>query len=81
LVAISALTVGFSIAVQLIGAFCYPSSWNLEPRNVDTHHERLWDWRDTELSRCLIEKFGSLRPAAHRREAIPQSSEDHAGRR
>jgi hypothetical protein len=81
LVAISALTIGFSIAVQLIGAFCYPSSWNLEPRDVDTHHERLWDWRDTELSRCLIEKFESLRAADHRGEAIPQSSENHAGRR
>jgi hypothetical protein len=81
LVAISALTVGFSIAVQLIGAFCYPSSWNLEPRNVDTHHERLWDWRDTELSRCLIETFGSRRAADRRREAIPRSSEDRAGRR
>ena len=57
LVAISAMAVIFSIAVQLIGAFCYPSSWNLQPRNVDLHHERLWDWRDTELSRCLIERF------------------------
>lgn len=81
LVAISALTVGFSIAVQVIGAFCYPSSWNLEPRNVDTHHERLWDWRDTELSRCLIETFETPRPAAPRREAIPRSSESPAGRR
>jgi hypothetical protein len=59
LLAISAVTVIVSIAVQLIGAFCYPSSWNLEPRNVDLHHERLWDWRDTELSRCLIERFKS----------------------
>jgi hypothetical protein len=56
---ISAVTVVFSIAVQLIGAFCYPSSWNLQPRNVDIHHERLWDWRDTELSRCMIERFRS----------------------
>ena len=62
LVAISAVAVIFSIAVQLIGAFCYPSSWNFEPRNVDLHHERLWDWRDTELSRSLIETFRS-RPA------------------
>ena len=59
LTAISALTVFFSIAVQIIGAFCYPSSWNLQPRNVDLHHERLWDWRDTELSRCLIETLKS----------------------
>jgi hypothetical protein len=57
LVAVSAMTVIFSIGVQSIGAFCYPSTWNSQPRNVDLHHERLWDWRDTELSRCLIEKF------------------------
>jgi hypothetical protein len=57
LVAISAVAVIFSIAVQLIGAFCYPSSWNQYPRNVDVHHERLWNWRDTELSRSLIEAF------------------------
>jgi hypothetical protein len=57
LVTIAAMTVVFSIAVQSIGAFCYPSSWNTRPRNVDRHHERLWDWRDTELSRSLTERF------------------------
>lgn len=41
------------IAVQAIGAWCYPSSWSRTPANVDTHHDRLWDWRDTELTRCL----------------------------
>ena len=59
LVAVSAMTVIFSIGVHAIGAFCYPSTWNIQPRNVDLHHDRLWDWRDTELSRCLIEKFES----------------------
>jgi hypothetical protein len=59
LLVISAITVIFSIAVQIIGAFCYSSSWNLQPRNVDLHHELLWDWRDTELSRCAIEMLGS----------------------
>ena len=33
----------------------------LQSENVDLHHERLWDWRDTELSRCLIESL--IRPA------------------
>ncbi len=55
LVALSYLTIAFSIGVHGIGAFCYPSTWNQLPANVDLHHERLWDWRDTELSRCLIE--------------------------
>jgi hypothetical protein len=48
-------TIGCSVALQGIGAFCYPSSWNHDPVSVDLHHERLWDWRDTEISRCLAE--------------------------
>ena len=57
LVALSHLTIAFSIFVHGIGAFCYPSTWNSSPANVDLHHERLWDWRDTELSRCLVESI------------------------
>jgi hypothetical protein len=49
------LTGAFAIAVQCLGAFCYPSSWNRSPVNVDQAHERLWDWRDTELTRCWRE--------------------------
>jgi hypothetical protein len=60
--AISVITVVFSIAIQLIGAFCYPSSWNYQPKNVDLDHNRLWDWRDSELSRCLIESYKSPDP-------------------
>jgi hypothetical protein len=48
-------TMFFSFGVQLIGAFCYPSSWEKSPVDVDLHHERLWDWRDNELTRCLAE--------------------------
>jgi hypothetical protein len=46
-------TIAFSVGVQLIGAFYYPSSWNHEPIDVDHAHARLWDWRDNELTRCL----------------------------
>jgi hypothetical protein len=49
------LTITLSSGVQVIGAFCYPSSWERSPVDIDRHHERLWDWRDTELSRCLTE--------------------------
>jgi hypothetical protein len=59
--ALFALSIGLAIGVQMIGAYCFPSSWNLEPVNVDTHHERLWDWRDTELSRCLSETWAEYR--------------------
>ncbi len=56
-----AITIVLGIAVQLIGAYCFPSSWNLEPVNVDFRHERLWDWRDSELSRCLVETWRQYR--------------------
>jgi hypothetical protein len=43
------------VALQAIGAFYYPSSWNHDPVTVDLEHARLWDWRDSEISRCLAE--------------------------
>jgi hypothetical protein len=55
LVALFMVTITFAIGVQIVGASCFPSSWNLKPVNVDYYHNRLWDWRDTELSRCLSE--------------------------
>lgn len=46
-----------SIAVQLVGAFYYPSprdvDWNTAPRDVDVARERLWDWRDPQILRLL----------------------------
>lgn len=45
----------FSCAVQAIGAFCYPSSWETDPADIDRNHARLWDWRDNELFRCMTE--------------------------
>ncbi len=48
------LALAWSIAVQAIGAFCYPGGdWNGSPADVDRAHGRLWDWRDTEIGRTL----------------------------
>jgi hypothetical protein len=55
LTALSVLSIAVAIGVQAIGALCYPSTWNQLPANVDLHHERLWNWRDTELSRSLMD--------------------------
>ena len=58
-----ALAIAWSVGLQAIGAFCSPSSWCLSPTNIDRHHERLWDWSDTEVSRSLKEapkKFESF---------------------
>ena len=45
----------FSVAIEMIGAFYFPSTWNAQPADINLAHERLWDWSDTELSRCLRE--------------------------
>jgi hypothetical protein len=56
-----AVAVALSVGIQVVGALCYPSSWHGTPKNADRHHERLWDWRDSELSRCVRE---GVRPRA-----------------
>jgi hypothetical protein len=53
-------TIAVSVCIQLMGAFCYPSSWNTSPIDVEHRTDRIWDWRDTELSRCFTE---GVRPA------------------
>jgi hypothetical protein len=56
-----ALLAAWSVAIQGVGMLCYPSSWHGTPNNADRHHERLWDWSDSELTRCLAE---GIRPRA-----------------
>jgi len=52
-----AVLLAASVFVQAVGAFYYPSprevDWNTSPRDVDQAHERLWDWRDSQLGRLL----------------------------
>jgi hypothetical protein len=55
----SALRVAFGVAVavaiwvQIVGACYYPrGDWDWRPVNVDVDHKRLWDWRDTTISRA-----------------------------
>jgi hypothetical protein len=55
LLVVFGMSIAVSLVIQTVGAFCYPSSWNLHPANVDLHHERLWDWSDNELTRCVLE--------------------------
>ena len=73
--AVFALAIAGSIAVQALGAFCYPSSWNDRPTDVDRDHARLWDWRDTELSRgwaeCVVPRF--VASGCRARYCVPQA--------
>ncbi len=43
----------WSFFTQFVGAFYYPNgNWDGDP-NVDLHPEKLWDWRDTQLTRTF----------------------------
>ena len=50
----AALALSWSMAVSALGAYVYPAElWNTSPSEVDRYHERLWDWRDTQIRRAL----------------------------
>jgi hypothetical protein len=51
--AILIAAVAFSLFVQVVGAFFYPSDWYTTPINPSLDHSRFWDWSDMELVRCL----------------------------
>lgn len=43
----------WSFFTQFVGAFYYPNgNWDGDP-NVDLHPEKLWDWKDTQLTRTF----------------------------
>ena len=52
--AIAVVLIALSISIQLLGAFEYPTGWDNLPESVDIAPERIWDWSDTELSRCIL---------------------------
>lgn len=46
------LTTGLGIAANARGAFCTGATfWNVAPRDVDEHPERVWDWGDLQMFR------------------------------
>jgi hypothetical protein len=51
--AISLVLIGVSIGVQFLGAAVYPSGWDQRPVEIDRALYRLWDWSDSELTRCV----------------------------
>ncbi len=43
----------WSIFVQIVGTFYYPSgNWDGD-KNIDLYPERLWDWKDTQIMRTF----------------------------
>lgn|GEM_PF-973042 len=53
LYAITLVLIAVSIGIQVLGAIEYPSGWDEFPKNIDDSRERLWDWSDYELLRCV----------------------------
>ena len=53
----------YSIAIQAIGAFCWPSPWTLNDN--PPYRFRLWDWRNNEIVMC-IRSGPRIDPAAQR---------------
>jgi hypothetical protein len=44
----------WSIFVQVVGVFFYPNgNWDGSPQAVDLSPNRLWDWNDNPINRCL----------------------------
>ena len=51
-VAVVAVLAAWSIAINLEGAVMRASScWNVDPRNVQFHPDRVWDWSDAQFTR------------------------------
>jgi hypothetical protein len=54
LTGIAILALAWSVTVSAAGAFIYPAEqWNTDPTEVDRYHERLWDWRDSQIARTF----------------------------
>jgi hypothetical protein len=73
----------WSVVVSATGAFMYPNDqWNATSESVDTHHARLWDWRDPQIVRAWQrgpspQNFDLFTRAAVR--AAPHDLPAHAG--
>ncbi len=53
--AVAVVLIVISIGVQFLGAAVYPSGWEDHAQEEgDRFTQRLWDWSDTELSRCIL---------------------------
>ncbi len=45
----------WSMGLQAVAVATYPTTWHSVPTNADKDHQRLWDFRDNEVTRGLRE--------------------------
>ena len=59
--AVAGAALAWSVTVAATGAFAYPNErWNVDPRDVDRNHDRLWDWSDLQIVRCWERGFDPM---------------------
>jgi hypothetical protein len=49
--AAAAILLVYSVAIQAIGAFCWPSPWTLN--DTPPYRYRLWDWEESDIELCI----------------------------
>ena len=47
----------FSVYTHLLGAFVYPGGFNFSPDLIDENPQRLWDFSDTQITRCTAKAY------------------------
>jgi len=71
-----AAALAWSVLVAATGAFCYPNdAWNTSPAEIDTHHDRLWDWRDPQILRCWQRGLSPQNFSLFARDAVQQAAD------
>ncbi len=61
--AIIALTIGYSVSVQAVGANGEPkSNWSGVPFDESVHTERVWQWTDTQIERDALTVYRLWEP-------------------
>lgn len=54
IVCIISILLIWSVFAQLVGAFYYPNgNWDGKPQSVDSHPDRIWDIKDTQIERSF----------------------------
>ncbi|HEV7427631.1 MAG TPA: hypothetical protein VGQ46_14805 [Thermoanaerobaculia bacterium] len=61
-----AVLTAISLYVHMLGAFYYPSGFETQPNDINSHPERLWSVRDGEIARCSAKFAARIQSHLHR---------------
>lgn len=76
----AAVCLAWSVAVAATGAFVYPADrWNTDPADVDRHHARLWQWRESQIIRAFRSEWSPQNFTLFSRSAFRRAPQPAAG--